>query len=239
MDNMLFFQKLENYKEYIIDTLERNLDKYIVTVNIVKSFLKQHNDSYIIYENKHKDELSLGIGNYIRFSFFADKIQVVRNERMEEFIITDLNNDIFNIFKKVEMKGWKAYGIVNFSYAKNSFLDEKINEKLMDLFIPNIDIRVEKNRILIRYMEEFKNIVSMVEDCLSDVKDIKESIKENDKLKLETIRSIDEDYYKNIVSKAIEEIKNDKYEKVILSRKINLKKRISFMDRVADRKSVV
>ena len=92
MDNMLFFQKLENYKEYIIDTLERNLDKYIVTVNIVKSFLKQHNDSYIIYENKHKDELSLGIGNYIRFSFFADKIQVVRNERMEEFIITDLLN---------------------------------------------------------------------------------------------------------------------------------------------------
>ena len=230
MDNMLFFQKLENYKEYIIDTLERNLDKYIVAVNIVKSFLKQHNDSYIIYENKHKDELSLGIGNYIRFSFFADKIQVVRNERMEEFIITDLNNDIFNIFKKVEMKGWKAYGIVNFSYAKNSFLDEEINEKLMDLFIPNIDIRVEKNRILIRYMEEFKNIVSMVEDCLSDVKDIKESIKENDKLKLETIRSVDEDYYKNIVSKATKEIKNDKYEKVILSRKINLEKRISFMD---------
>ena len=230
MDNILFFQNLENYKEYIIDTLERNLDKYTVAVNVVKSFLKQHNDSYIIYENKHKDELSLGIGKYIGFSFFADKIQVVKNERMEEFIVTDLNNDIFNIFKKADMKGWRAYGIVNFSYAKNSFLDEKINEKLMDLFIPNIDIRVEKNRILIRYMEEFKNIVSMIKDCLSDVKNIKESIKENDKLKLETIKSIDEDYYKNIVSKATEEIKNDKYEKVILSRKINLEKRISFMD---------
>ena len=67
---MLFFQKLESYKEYIIDTLERKLDKHIMAVNIVKSFLKQHNDSYIIYENKHKDELSLGLGKYIGFSFF-------------------------------------------------------------------------------------------------------------------------------------------------------------------------
>ena len=175
MDNMLFFQKLENYIEYNIDTLGRNLDKYTLAVNIIKSFLKQHSDSYIIYENKHKDELSLGIGKHIDFSFFADKIQVARNERVEEFVVTDLSNDIFNIFKEIHMNGWRAYGIVNFSYAKNSFLDEKINEKLMDLFIPNIDIRVKKNRISIRYMEEFKNIVSMVEDCLSDVKNIKES----------------------------------------------------------------
>lgn len=227
---MLFFQELDNYKEYIIDTLERKLDKHIIAVNIVKCFLKQHNDSYIIYENKHKDELSLGIGKYIGVSFFTDKIKVVRNESMEEFVVTDLNNDIFNIFKKVDMDEWRAYGIANFSYAKNSFLDEKIDEKLMDLFIPNIDIRIEKNRILIRYMKKFKDIVSMVENCLSDVKDTKESIKENDKLKLEMIKSIDEDYYKNIVSKATEEIKNNKYEKVILSRKINLEKRISFMD---------
>ena len=186
---MLFFQKLESYKEYIIDTLERKLDKHIMAVNIVKSFLKQHNDSYIIYENKHKDELSLGLGKYIGFSFFSDKIQVVRNENMEEFIVNALNNDIFNIFKKVHMNDWRAYGIANFSYAKNSFLDEKINEKLMDLFIPNIDIRIEKNRILIRYMEEFECIVSMVEDCLSNLKELKEIITENDKSKLELIKS--------------------------------------------------
>ncbi len=225
---MLFFQKLENYKEYIIDILERNLDKHMIAVNIVKCFLKENNDSYIIYENRHKNELSLGLGKYIGFSFFSDKIQVVKNENIEEFAVNRLNDDIFNIFKKIHINDWRTYGIVNFSYAKNSFLDEKINEKLMDLFIPNIDIRIEKNRILIRYIEEFNNIVSTVKNCLSDAKKAKESIQENDRLEL--IKSIDEDYYKNIVSKATEEIKNNKYEKVILSRKINLEKRISFLD---------
>ena len=114
----------------------------------------------------------------------------------------------------------KKYGILNTAN----------DDELMKLFIPNIDIRIEKNRILIRYMEEFECIVSMVEDCLSNLKEVKEIITENDKSKLELIKSIEEDYYKSIVSKATEEIKSNKYEKVILSRKINLGKRISFMD---------
>ena len=230
MNNIIFSEALENYKEYIIDTLEMKLDKHRIVVYIAKSFLEQHNDSYVIYENKYKNEISLGIGKYLEFSFFSDKIRVVKNKNVEEFVVNDLNKDIFNVFKKVHMNEWKAYGIANFNYAKNSFLDAKINEKLMELFIPNIDIRIEKDRILIRYMKEFEEIVSIVENHLLEIKDKREIISEDNKSKLELIKSIDEDYYKNIVSKATEEIKNNKYEKVILSRKINLKKRISLMD---------
>ena len=36
----------------------------------------------------------------------------------------------------------------------------------------------------------------------------------------------DEEYYKNIVANGVDEIKNDKYQKVILSRKVPIDKRL-------------
>lgn len=230
MDMKNILKTLKNYKKHSISILNEKSDKYRAVVNIAKRFLEQCNDSYIIYENKYKNEISLGIGKYLDFLFFSDKIVVIKNEDKEEYIVNDLNNDIYDVFKKVHMNEWKAYGIANFSYAKNLFLETMNNEKLMELFIPNIDIRIEENRILIRYMEEFEEIISIVEGCLPNRKGTERTIKEDNKSKLELIKSTDEDYYKSIVLKATEEIKANKYEKVILSRKINLDKRISVMD---------
>lgn len=229
MSNILNSKELKNYKKYNKAILGE-LDKYKLVVNVVKKFLDKYSDSYIIYENKYKDEISLGIGKYLEFSIFSDKIQILKNKNIEESVVNDLSNDIFNIFKKVDMNEWKAYGIANFSYAKNSFLDTNVNEKLMELFIPNIDITIGENTIFIKYTEEFEFIVSMVEDCLTNLKEEKDIIIENDKSKLDFIKSIDESYYKNIVLKATEEIKDELYEKVILSRKIKLDKRISFLN---------
>ncbi|KXB47922.1 salicylate synthase [Tissierellia bacterium KA00581] len=230
MDEMLIFKKQKNYKEHSVDILNGSLNKYELAIGVTKKFLEQQGDSYMIYENKSRGEISLGIGKYLEISFFSDKIQIKKGDNVEEVFVDDINKDIYNIFKKVHIDEWKAYGFANFSYAKKTFLNTANDDELMKLFIPNIDIRIEKNRILIRYMEEFECIVSMVKDCLSNLKEVKEIITENDKSKLELIKSIEEDYYKSIVSKATEEIKSNKYEKVILSRKINLGKRISFMD---------
>lgn len=230
LNNMLIFNKLRNYEEHSISILDEKLDKHSIAVNIVKRFLEKCNDSYIIYENKYKSEISLGIGKYLEFSFFSDKIQVVKSKNTEEIVVNDLNKDIYDLFIKVHMNEWKAYGVANFTYAKNSFLDSVSNEKLMELFIPNIDIRIEENKILIRYIDEFKEIVSIVEDILIKTKDIEETIKETCKLELELVESTDEDYYKRIVAKATKEINENKYEKVILSRKIKLDKKILLLD---------
>ena len=209
MDEMLIFKEQKNYKEHSVDILNGSLNKYELAIGVTKKFLEQQSDSYMIYENKSRGEISLGIGKYLEISFFSDKIK--KGDNVEEVFVDDINKDIYNIFKKVHIDEWKAYGFANFSYAKKTFLNTANDDELMKIFIPNIDIRIEKNRILIRYMEEFECIVSMVEDYLSNLKEVKEIITENDKSKLELIKSIEEDYYKSIVSKATEAIKSNKY----------------------------
>lgn len=121
MDEMLIFKEQKNYKEHSVDILNGSLNKYELAIGVTKKFLEQQGDSYMIYENKSRGEISLGIGKYLEISFFSDKIQIKKGDNVEEVFVDDINKDIYNIFKKVHIDGWKAYGFANFSYAKKLF----------------------------------------------------------------------------------------------------------------------
>lgn len=214
--------KREYKKKTIEISQERELDLFDLAVSIINNNVIGNN-SYMIYENE--DEISLGIGEYIGIEVYKNKILLTQEGHSVEYVVNDLSEDIKKIFNELNFDDWRMYGIADFNYAKNTFL-KNVSDKevLMKLFIPRTDIRILKDSLEIKTIDNFDEIILNFDTEHFDLED------KDFNVNLEEVKNLDGDYYKEIVKKAIGEIKNDKYDKVILSRKINLEKKISIKD---------
>lgn len=214
--------KREYKKKTIEISQERELDLFDLAVSIINNNVIGNN-SYMIYENE--DEISLGIGEYIGIEVYKNKILLTQEGHSVEYVVNDLSEDIKKIFNELNFDDWRMYGIADFNYAKNTFL-KNVSDKevLMKLFIPRSDIRILKDSLEIKTIDNFDEIILNFDTEHFDLED------KDFNVNLEEVKNLDGDYYKEIVKKAIGEIKNDKYDKVILSRKINLEKKISIKD---------
>ena len=214
--------KREYKKKTIEISQERELDLFDLAVSIINNNVIGNN-SYMIYENE--DEISLGIGEYIGIEVYKNKILLTQEGHSVEYVVNDLSEDIKKIFNELNFDDWRMYGIADFNYAKNTFL-KNVSDKevVMKLFIPRTDIRILKDSLEIKTIDNFDEIILNFDTERFDLED------KDFNVNLEEVKNLDGDYYKEIVKKAIGEIKNDKYDKVILSRKINLEKKISIKD---------
>lgn len=219
---------LISYNECCIDVKNFNLDPICLSVAIVKTFAVDANN-YMIYENKSANEVAIGIGKNLSFKIYPNKALIIKEDKQEEVIINSISEEIYNMFQSIDMNNWRMYGIANFDYAKNTYkINEESIEQLMEFFIPNIDIRIKRDNVVVNYFNE--DDILIIKECINKSCDNNLPIKNIINRDLEKIKSKDEDYYKDIVSKAVKEIKEDKYEKVILSRKIKLEKRFDLTD---------
>lgn len=216
------------YEKRIIDISNiEKIEQIILATDILKKNSNKE-DNYMIYENK--EEISIGIGMYLNAEIYNNRIILIIDGDEKKIEVKNLNEDINNLFKSLEIKEWKAYGITDFNYAKNTFLNNINNEDiLIRFFIPKIDIRIKNNSIEIKAIQNIKNICLNIKKSVSNLKDDSYEYTIDSK-NLQSIKSKDEEDYKEIVSKGIEEIKKGYYEKVILSRKIILNKRISIIN---------
>lgn len=214
---------LRSYNECCIDVKNLNLDSICLSVAIIKTFAVDE-DNYMIYENKDANEIAIGIGKYLSFKIHSNKALIIKEDKQEEIIINSISEDIYNMAKSINMNNWRMYGIANFDYAKNTYkINEKSIEELMEFFIPNIDIRIKDDKVVVNYFNE--EDILLIKECIRQSSDNNTPAKNIINSDLDKIKSKDEEYYKDIVSKAVKEIKEDKYEKVILSRKIQLEQR--------------
>ena len=112
----------------------------------------------MIYENK--DEISLGIGEYIGIEVYKNKILLTQEGHSVEYVVNDLSEDIKKIFNELNFDDWRMYGIADFNYAKNTFL-KNVSDKevLMKLFIPRTDIRILKDSLEIKTIDNFDEII--------------------------------------------------------------------------------
>lgn len=220
---------LNNYKEDILKVSREVLENIRLSTEIIKKSPKS-NEFYMIYENK--GEISIGIGRYLSFSVYKDKIYVTNEDKISEIPVKDISCDLHLAFNKINMNNWRAYGIINFDYAQNTFTEYKNLGKLMELVIPNIDIRLYEDKLSIRYLESFQKDIELIKNIILDGNSIQSDRVERhmDNEIIDRVKFADEDYYKEIVNKAVDEINKGYYEKVILSRKINLDKRFSSLD---------
>lgn len=210
----------KKYKEKLIKTQiigsELNqLGVFVCSQNIY--------DNFNLYEGKN--EISVGIGIEISVTVYSDRIVLKNGERDIIILAKDINMELYNIFSALDFECWRAYGISNFDFAYYTYQKRSIceNDKLMEIFIPKVDLRISNNYIKIKAFKE-SDIVN-INKIINEFQSYKFEVNNNDDC-VAKIKEQNSDNYKEIVSKAVGEILQDKYQKVILSRKICLNKRI-------------
>lgn len=214
----------DTYQEYKIENFKSELEQYIIAINAIKLF-GLDDDFYMMYKNGK--DFSVGIGRYIYLAIYPRKILIKKSNYEECYFTKNLSKDINNIFEKINLNV-RSYGVITFDYAKNTFLNNvDENEKIMEIFIPNIDIQIKEKSINVKYIKNIKELESKLENCLK-IKPDENYI--DKKIDVDSIKCKDSLYYEKIVSKAIEEINQNQYDKVILSRKINLDARVCMFE---------
>ncbi|ENK1242372.1 salicylate synthase [Clostridium botulinum] len=224
MNNILNDYKIISYYE---EKKLLNKDMYFIAAQICEnSFYKD----YIMYENN--GELSIGMGRFATVIATPDEVTVEVMKKTFTFDNDDINSTLHNAFMSIPIKNWRAYGIANFGLAYYNYQLPltKEGQILLKMFIPKLELRLENGIISIRALdsEDLAKMNEFVEKLNQDIKKEYELENRIEKSKIMKVNILDDtsEYYKSIVKKAVEEIKNEKYEKVILSRKILIDKKL-------------
>ncbi len=176
---------------------------------------------HMLYE--HQGEWSLGVGVRGRLTVYPDR-SVVRWNGQEPVARPNenLNQSIQESLDELPVDGWRAYGTAAFELARLNYgLPVSGGTALLDLFVPEEEIRIDETSIRIRALE-FDRLVALgalVEEAVRDHRDFEPPTP----LDLEdAIATHDADAYKQAVAEALSEIRGYQYRKVILSRQVPL-----------------
>ena len=159
-----YFEEKINFDQYE--------DKYVVAAKIAD--LKADNE-YLLYENK--SEISLGIGIYGMVKADTKFTTVEIQDKSLKLENKDLSETLNNAFNQIEIQDWRAYGIIKFGLARYNnnlpLLNE--DERIITAFIPEAEVRVYDDSIVVRALEEEKlnQLKNMVQDIIAQNDDNK------------------------------------------------------------------
>lgn len=208
----------KKYIETYINT-EILFNKYILAASLC-----EENDTYCVYENG--ESISIGIGSYVDIIITSTEILIKSESAVETVHIHDFNTDVDRALKKIKIEGWRAYGFAYYGLSRYTYGFDmgKEKEELIRLFIPETEYRILNNKIQIRTLH--RQELEVLKRKLKYALCAKYEHQNVELLNQEKILEYDGNYYKEIVANGVKEIKNNKYQKVILSRKIPLQKRL-------------
>jgi salicylate synthase len=217
-------------KTYFEEEIKFEADDYLVVAQIAD--LKAKED-YVLYENNGELSLGIGIHGLVKVNLESTTLEIDdKNLKFENGILSDTINKAFS---KIEIDSWRAYGIINFGLARyNNHLPLLREEECMiKIYIPKVEVRLRNNTILLRALQidDLKEIKNLVQDTLEN------NLLENDlmkrinkeRLKVPEIFTYDSKQYMNMVARGVDDIKQKKYQKIILSRKIPLSTEIDMV----------
>lgn len=189
-------------------------------------------DNYVLYENGA--ELSLGLGIHVSLTVDSDYIVLQEGPHTRKWPNTDLSKGVQQAMSEVQLADWRAYGIANFGLARHylqlPLLDE--NDCLIKLVIPEAEVRFCDGEVLLR---------ALTPERLETLKQLVKRLSEADSVRLlagrlEQARTVfpevgayDAESYLNRVGQAVEDIRQECYQKVILSRKIPLERELDMV----------
>lgn len=182
---------------------------------------------YFLYEKEK--EISLALGIHTLLFVDSEYATLIVDKELSKFKNEVLSETIDKALSLIKIKNWRAYGIANYGLARYNYKLSLFpeNNELIKLFIPRIELRFSKNLILLRAIDkkELEFIEKSIRSVLLDEEHKNNLKKRVDAQKLEALEiySYDQEKYITIAEKAIKDIKERKYQKVVLSRKISLK----------------
>lgn len=213
---------MKKYYEKIIP-IENSHAAYVTAGRLCRG----ERDNYYLYENK--DCVSIGVGIYRELIVTPEEIGIQKAGIKQNTRISDLCQFLDHLFQSVDIVSWRAYGIANFGLARYIYgLDAGTETKeLLHFIIPDKEYRVHEDKILLRALDQ--GDITAMEKNICNVFQNREEEKNVTFYEGNDILSFDEAYYKEIVGLAVKEIRNKKYQKVILSRKIPVLNRLDML----------
>ncbi|EOD77061.1 2,3-dihydroxybenzoate-AMP ligase [pyochelin] siderophore [Grimontia indica] len=182
-------------------------------------------DQFMIYEKP--GEWSLGMGNLLSIDVYKNEIVVKQEDRIQIMGYEDFEPALTHITQNLPVENWRLYGQAKFELAyvfyglTNTISLDKTN-KLMSLFIPEYEVRVSDKTATLRAtspagLEKLVELFRLSERREKHGYDTDFVIEHVDL----TIPSSCE-YYKTAVQQAIADIQENHYQKVILSRQVQV-----------------
>jgi len=207
---------------YHEETFRFTQDVFTAAARIAESGLEE---TYVLYENGA--ELSLGMGVRAMISVDAEAATLAFAGRTQQFRQASLSDNMEQAFSQVAIRNWRAYGIANFGLARHHHGLPLLAEDpcLLKLFIPEAEVRFAYDAVLLRALDPSRlaELGSLVKRILAEGTDPDWASRlERGKSNFPEAFTHNADVYMKTVDKAVQEIRQRAYHKVILSRKIPL-----------------
>ncbi|VVS94552.1 salicylate synthase [Desulfoluna spongiiphila] len=213
-------------RAYHEETMAFDGDSLMTAAQLVEAFPgKEH----LLYEENMA--WSLGLGVHARLVVDSRKCVLTSGGETLVFMNTDLSDTLDAALGSIAVEGWRAYGTADFELARHnlSLWVPDQDKALMTLFIPEAEVRFQKETILLRALDPgmLDTLKLRLEALLNRDQalclktDLHQRVARQ-ALDLPDINTHDSQTYRKIVACAVEEIRAPQYQKVILSRKIPL-----------------
>ncbi|MBR8843076.1 MULTISPECIES: salicylate synthase [Pseudoalteromonas] len=172
-----------------------------------------------------KSAWSVGLGKVAELHSNGNEITLQQGEKTKHFNGKPFPELMAQALQSIQFENWRLYGVAKFELASvfHGIQTCTEHEKSLQLFVPKLEVRLEANKATLRALTEadLKALETLVlkadTSCLQT-----ESTAALKPLKTPQINTQYKDEYKTSVAKAIEEICNRQYQKVILSRRIHV-----------------
>ena len=175
---------------------------------------------YLLYE--HEGEWSLGMGVAARMTVYRDETVVTDHQGEERvFANADLSVTMHEALASIEVDGWRVYGTADFELSRYLYgLELQEPERpLVKAFLPETEIRLTQSSALLRALDV---------DALDGLRERLESATTScgeatpETIAVPEVETHDAEQYQQIVARAVAEIQQHDYRKVILSRRVPL-----------------
>ncbi|KZN33825.1 salicylate synthase [Pseudoalteromonas luteoviolacea] len=176
-----------------------------------------------VYESK--SAWSVGIGKVAELYSDGCEITLQQNEKTTQFSGESFPCLMAQALQSIQFDNWRLYGVAKFELASvfHGIQARTEHDKSLQLFVPEQEVRLESNQAILRALNEsdLKTLEALV--VKADTSCVQaDSIAALEPLQTPQINTQYKDEYKTSVAKAIEEICNKQYQKVILSRRIHV-----------------
>ncbi len=212
---------MQQYHEHTIAITSTPLD---LVTHLLADFTDNNTQPCTLYEIK--GEWSLGIGCAATISANASGQLIDSKGNQHPYDISTLSQKLEQVLNDLSIKDWRAYGRTLFEFSHmaygiplSSSLEQQ-NEALIKITVPQHELRITQGQVLIRTLEENQLII------------LSEKIRQADQVgtptfpytkELEIINTADaEKNYQDNVANVVKDIVTGHYQKVILSRKVQL-----------------
>jgi salicylate synthase len=220
-------------QSYSEQTIPITGDPLLIAGLLAESSLSE---TYLIYEDN--GEWSIGIGVAELLTADAGKTCLQINGRSYSWQSELLSDSVKTALESLSIDQWRAYGIVNFELACHNYNLPCLSkdEPVLRLFIPRFEVRLREGSALLRALDKDKlqeliELVTSIDSSTGAVGaktpfDLR--IAEH-KLEVPEIYTYETDVYQQAVASAVNEIRAQQYQKVIISRTIPLSKEIDIV----------